>query len=187
MKIQKKFMYYKLYKEIVRFIPKLCIPFMSCPQNIEIPGFSSARFHVVCDWKIKDPDHETTFIESILSDLMDSLGDDFNLTILREESFKTVFNIIYPYKMWLTDFAIKIAAFQNLIGNDVIYSPMRVSITLHNDFEIDRVKTTYTLIAKNGIYIEKKKTNIIRTLKTLVGGFCDGSVIPEYAFNIVDF
>lgn len=85
---------------------------MECPQEFPIQGLSSKTFFVKVYINVKDVE---LYIESLLSDIMDSIGDTFTLTINkdlnRESSYDNIYYFYFTintHYIWLADFAKKL-------------------------------------------------------------------------------
>lgn len=85
---------------------------MECPQAFPIQGLSSKSFFVKIFFNANDIE---LYMESLLSDIMDSIGDNFSLTINKDVNRESTYDNIYylyftinTHYTWLADFANKL-------------------------------------------------------------------------------
>jgi len=156
---------------------------MACPQNVRVDGLSSRYFLIEFRPKTMIKDAEHVFIDAILSDLMDALGDHFAALIVTYQNLIKI-NISMPKYLWIQDFANIISSFQKKT-DEFISEP--ISIKGYHVNSLSDGYTSYSLIAKDGVYIEKKKHIKITTLKTIDdGSWCHGVVVPSYHIESTD-
>jgi hypothetical protein len=149
--------------------------FSECPQNIFVPSLASRHFRVEIHQSFGIPkassdrrggDDVMLFIDAILSDLMDALGDTFRVSIVRTTKH-LVLSISMPKQLWLYDMAMKMSEFQaglNTFSVSVdIDNSGGVWQWSSNENEFPRI--TYRLVAKDGIYVEKMRETVTRTMK----------------------
>lgn len=144
-----------------------------CPQNISIPSLASRHFKVEIQQafpKATSTHHQDDvmlFIDAILSDLMDALGDTFRVSIVRKPTQLVMF-ISMPKQYWLHEMAMKMSEFQTGLNTfslsvdiDSGSGVWQWSSEEKNEFP----RTTYRLVAKDGIYVEKVREKVTRTMK----------------------
>lgn len=128
------------------------------PQNLEIIGMTSNRFSVQFIHNIQANDFQL-FVESILSDLMDNVGDTFKATISlysdQNVTKKSRITLLFPEYHWLSDVGMKISKFvgqhDNLTYVTVgIIDDTRQSLPHGTD-------AIFTLVAKDGVYIDTEQ------------------------------
>jgi hypothetical protein len=157
---------------------------MTCPQDVIVLGLSSSCFMFECNIKKIDID---TYIYSILSDLIECLGDDFKMNIFYK-NYDNNFNhnilkfiITYNYNMWLTDFGIKVG---KLKKTDIFNCKVDMNTGIQNYSENC---IHYILVAKDGTYIDRKKTIFSSTPRTILDGWAKGSQVSDTTYKTIDF
>lgn len=167
---------------------------MEAPQNLQISGLTSKIFYVQFIHKIQTENFQL-FIESILSDLMDAIGDTFKVRISLYQYKdclstynKSTISLVFPEYQWLSDVGIKISKFVKK-HDEFMYvtfgiSDQECSSYNHNCYEY----VYFSLIAKDGVYIEKQMTSINMTLHTINdNSWCHGQQVPDYKMTTNDF
>jgi hypothetical protein len=160
------------------------------PQNLIVDGFTSKNFTINFLHNLKQ-DECQLYIESILNDLMDYLGDTFKATIclqiITQSTYdKSYISIQYNEYQWLHDISQRVSKFLDKINNRFSYISIGMTCrsvgTNHHNYLI------FNLIAKDGIYLDKKVTKTNQIIKTINdnSGF-RGQQYPEYIFNTIDF
>lgn len=165
----------------------------TCPQNITIYGIASRCFKISISLPILKEIDELLFIESILSDLMDSIGVTFRATIISAFTpDHTVIDLMQvfitmPDQYWLKDFAEKVSEMQSHIN----MTAMSVE-TVSSIPKKEGSKTMYTLVAKDGIYVEKVKAKTICINKDIqppnfIFGYKQQTTYPSYRTEYTSF
>lgn len=158
---------------------------MACPQDVNIIGLSSSCFIFECNIREIDID---TYLYSILSDLMDCLGEDFTITIFynnKTDTFscnKLKFIISYNYNMWLSDFGIKVG---KLNKTNIYNCKVYMNDGVYYNYTANCI--VYKLVAKDGTYIDRKKTIYISTPRIILEGWSKGSQVLDTTSNTIDF
>jgi hypothetical protein len=167
---------------------------MKAPQNLQIPGMTSKIFCVQFIHKIKTENFQI-FIESILSDLMDAIGETFkaNVSLFKNKEVynmnvheKSIISLEFPEYHWLSEVGMKISEFIKKYDEMMFY----VTVTLSGYDRSDRVHeyVMFELVAKDGVYIEKKMRSIDMTLRTIDdNSWCHGQKVPFYNSTITEF
>jgi hypothetical protein len=160
------------------------------PQNLIVEGLSSKIFTINFLHNLNKDDHQL-FVESILSDFMDNLGDTFKATIclqlhVQDTYNKSYISIEYNEYKWLYDISQRISIFLDKINNKLKFVSVGINGRSINNNNHNHI--IFTLLAKDGIYLEKKCIKTEQIIKTINdnSGF-SGSKYAEYIPNIYDF
>lgn len=138
-----------------------------CPQNISIPSLASKCFKVEIQpqQSFTNDDDVMLFIDAILSDLMDAVGETFRVSVVRKTT-RLIMSITIPKQMWLIDMAMRISAFQ--AGLNIFHASVDIDHgcgVWSREEDATYPKVVYKLTAKDGIYVEKVREKVIRTMK----------------------
>jgi hypothetical protein len=132
----------------------------SCPQDFPIENLSSNKFQIQFSTSVKD---EQLLIEACLTDLMDCLGENFNVTVKPVVNISNSFLMLVntPEFRWLSEIANRMSLFQSKCTSSKIdIRIVNISITKSPTCNIPQIpisRVSYNLIAKDGVFIEKKK------------------------------
>lgn len=149
------------------------------PSMPALSSLASKTFYVTWDTypAIPDNDTEVLYIQSILSELMDALGDTFKLTLISKlEVSAMLYNVMiitFPVCNYVSEFKDRLADFVYRANLPVGVNERPPVFTLHI-FDIQpnytlqsphHSATRYHLIAKDGVYIETKKVETVTEMK----------------------
>jgi PhoPQ-activated pathogenicity-related protein len=161
------------------------------PQNLQIEHLTSKLFHLQFIHKIQT-DNFQLFIESILSDLMDAIGDNFKASVklyknkkVLESWNKSSILIRFQEYHWISEIGIKISEFLEKTDQFLYVTLGTTFENRSNEYEY----ISFDLVAKDGVYIEKKMTSIEVVYNKIddIGSFCYGRTVPNYSVNTIDF
>ena len=126
------------------------------PQNLQVLGMTSKKFFVQFLHNIQAKDFQL-FLESILSDLMDNVGDTFKATISLYENQntakKSTMTLEFPEYHWLSDVGMRISKFVGQHDN-LTYVTIGIVDDTRQSFP-HGADVMFTLVAKDGVYIDK--------------------------------
>jgi hypothetical protein len=162
---------------------------MKAPQNLHILGMTSKTFSIEFVHKIKTENFQL-FIESILSDLMDAIGNTFKATISLHKTKdgwtaceKSSISLEFPEYQWLSDVGTKISEF---VKKHDEFRYVTVGFVHQESYKHNYI--TFSLIAKDGVYIEKKMTSVDMTTRTIKDdSWCNGHEVVNYTVQNIDF
>jgi hypothetical protein len=178
---------------------------MNCPQNLIVDGLSSNKFNLDFNFfynlnytpiaKINE-ETMTLFILSILNDIIDNIGDTFTIIIninknaYSDAIYTGIMEITLPNIEWIIDFSHKISTLLNNIDKNIVTITNSKLSIINNKWicNNDLPNFTFKLIAKNGTYIEKKRTIIKSEIKTSeTPGFGYGHQYKFFNPKTIDF
>jgi hypothetical protein len=122
----------------------------NCPKTFPVEGLSSVSFIATIQSTLEGKHDDRLFVDAILSDLMDCLGEDFHVAISPLKYSPGCCHIVIRYKeyRWLADFACNMDAFQQ--KTQPILKVLGVSLYTGQS----EGNTGYSFIAKKGVYEE---------------------------------
>jgi hypothetical protein len=165
---------------------------MKAPQNLQIPGMTSKIFYVQFIHKIKTENFQI-FIESILSDLMDAIGETFkaNVSLFKNKGVwntyeKSIISLEFPEYHWLSEVGMKISEFIKKYDEMMFY--VTVGLSGYDRSSSFHEYVMFELVAKDGVYIEKKMKSIDMTFRTIDdNSWCHGQKVPFYNTTTTEF
>lgn len=153
------------------------------PQ-IQVKGHCSKNFYVYFLFPTQE---DALIVTAILNDLIDTVGETFNLTITKHGDSMHQFAFLLPSFTWVTDFAQRIASLQDRI-NTLDINVMYIEVDTPSSNTLSSYpKTMFVLEAVNGTYVKKNKQTITQCLRTIDdGSIFTGHKVPEYAIDIAE-
>lgn len=122
----------------------------NCPKTFQVEGLSSIAFIATIESTLGFQSNDRLFVDAILSDLMDCIGDDFHLFIYPLKYSPNFYHIVIKYKehRWLSEFACNMDAFQEKTQS--ILKVLNVAIHTGQC----KGSSVYSFVAKKGVYEE---------------------------------
>ena len=174
---------------------------MKKANNVIVDGFTFNVFTIELKPTIKiqcndvfDANDELKFINNILPELLyvlGTLGGTFYLHITVDHpTFRIVITLPAQCLIWMTEFADMMSSFQNN-AREFVAEPIRIRNTKR--VLPDGFSTYYMVKAKDGVFIEKKRNIITKTLQQVDNERCNcfvlqrDEIIPLYSVEKVDF